>query len=288
LGKTKKNKPPRANRYKKAGTRHRGSNDRGLIRRLALFMKLGGLMAVVLTLSAVFMLAYAAVTRSDYFKIESVVVEGHSRLSRMSVIAQAGLEPGQNLLAVNLHLVHKRLLSHDWIADAQVSREIPDTLSIHIREHQPLAIVDMGRCFLLNKRGHIFKELGDEDIPDLPVIKGIGLDDLSSGKNDLSPAMQAVMQGLALGRSHPSIFGGDRIGCLQYDYELGVTLISRKHQRAYQFGFAPFEAKFNRLARLVPRLSENNRWRQYRAVDVNNPDRIVVQLGSTPITTGDI
>lgn len=293
LGKAKKHKP-RQNRYKKTKTPQRKSGP-GLMRRLAVVLKLGGLMAVLLALSAVFMLAYAAVTQSDYFRTESIVVEGLSRLSRQTVIARAGLEPGDNLLAINLHLVRKRLLSHPWIADAQVSREIPETLSIYIKEHKPLAVVDMGRRFLLNTRGRIFKELGDEEILRLPVIKGIHYSDISLGEDDLSPVMQSIMQVLDLVRSPESVFGPTQVGCLEYDHELGITLISREHgrehgrehQRAYRLGFEPFKTKFSRLAELVPRLNKEKQWRRYKAVDVNNPDRIVVQLGSTRTPKGD-
>lgn len=285
LGKAKKHKT-RQNRYKKAKAPQRKSGP-GLIHRLAVVLKLGGLMAVLLALSAVFMLAYAAVTQSDYFRTETIVVEGLSRLSRQTVIARAGLEPGDNLLAINLHLVRKRLLSHPWIAQAQVSREIPETLSISIKEHQPLAVVDMGRRFLLNTQGRIFKELGDEEFSRLPVIKGIHYTDISLGEDDLSPVMQSVMQVLDLVGSPESVFGATRIGCLEYDHELGITLISREHRRAYRLGFEPFKTKFSRLAELVPRLNKDRQWRRYKAVDVNNPDRIVVQLGSTRNPKGD-
>lgn len=277
LGKAKTPKR-RPNRYKKAQVPK--AKGPGVMRRLALVLKLSGLMALLLALSAVFMLAYAAVTRSDYFRTESVIVHGLSRLSRQAVVLRAGIKPGDNLLAINLHLVRKRLLSHPWVAAVQVSREIPGTLSIDIREHEPLAVVDMGRRFLLNSRGRIFKELGDDDLRRLPVIKGIRLTDISLGEDDLSPVMQTVMQALNQGLSPQSALGPGRIDRLEYDHQLGVTIIDREHGQAYHLGFAPFDAKFSRLAELMSRLNRNKPWRHYKTVDLNNPDRIVVQLPS--------
>lgn len=276
LGKSKTPKQ-RKNRFKKKPAK-RGS---GGFHRLVLALKLSGLMIVLLAVSALFIMGYAAVTQSDFFRAQSFEVDGISRLSRETVMIQAGLSPGVNLLAVNLHLVRKRLLGHPWIASARVTREIPETIGIHIEEHESLAIVDLGRRFLVNSQGRIFKELTRQDPQELPVIKGIRYTDISLGDDPLSPAMRTVIKLLTLSRSSKSAFTYGQIARLDYDHELGITLITRGHPCAYRLGFAPFETKYRRLVQLMPHLKRTKKWRQYQTVDLNNPDRIVVQLGST-------
>lgn len=276
LGKAKKTKG-RKNRYKKK-TAAKGP---GLMHRLGLALKWSGLVLVLLMVSGLFIFVYSAVTQSDYFRTRAIIVKGLSRLTQEMVLVQAGLTPGENLLAVNLHLVRKRLLGHPWIAAAQVSREIPETIGIQIEEHVPLAVVDMGRRFLLNTHGRIFKELGDEDVTRLPVISGIRYTDISLGEDALSPSLTSVLEVLALSRSKGAALAYPRIEQVIYDAELGVTLVSRKGHRSYALGWAPFESKYRRLEQLLPRLNRNRDWRDYRAVDLNNPDRIVVQLGKT-------
>jgi cell division protein FtsQ len=281
LGRSKTPKR-RKNRYKKPPAQ---SGPR-LMHRLLLAVKLGGLLTLLLVVSALFVLGYAAVTRSDFFRTRSIVVDGLSRLTRETVLLQAGLSPGDNLLAINLHLVRKRLLGHPWIAGAQVTREIPETIGIHIQEQHPLAIVDMGRRFLINAQGRIFKELGSGDPQRLPVIRGIRYTDISLGEDALSKAMQAVVEVLNRTRNAKGTFAYDQLEALDYDPELGVALVSRDSSRVCRLGFAPFEAKFSRLAQLVPRLNHTAQWRDYQAVDVNNPDRIVVQLNSNRTSRG--
>ena len=275
LGRSKTSKT-RKNRYTKKKTQPSGSGR--LFARLLLAFKLGGLMVAILTLSALFMVVYAAVTQSDYFQTQAIRVTGNARLSAEMVIRQANLAPGDNLLAVNLHLVRKRLLAHAWIAAARVSREIPETIVIDIREHTPLAVVDLGRRFLINTDGRIFKELESDDPQNLPVVTGITYTDISLGDDALTPAMQAVVAVLGISQKPHVALPYDGVEGLAYDAELGVTLIGDK--RSYRLGFGDFEAKYQRLDRLVDQLKTNTQWQNYKIVDVNDPDRIVVRLGS--------
>ena len=272
----KKHKP-RRNRFKKNTQKQR----RRWLQRLLLGLKLGALMVMLLAVSALFMVGYAAVIQSDYFRTESIEIGGHSRLTAADVMKQAGLRAGENLLAVNLHLVRKRLLAHPWIAAARVSREIPTTLRIHIKEHTPLAVVDLGRRFLINTQGRIFKEYGAEDPQGLPLVTGIGYTDISLGDDELSPALAAVMHVLAVSRSQSDVLSSKAIERLHYDPALGITLTVRG-QRLIRLGADRFETKYRRLEQLWPHLKNNSQWRDFKVVDLNDPDRIVVRLAATP------
>ena len=74
-------KPARKNRYKKSvkQRQHRW------VGHLATGLKLLSLIAVLLAASALFMVGYAAVTQSDYFRAQAIAVEGFSRLSRDTI-----------------------------------------------------------------------------------------------------------------------------------------------------------------------------------------------------------
>ena len=103
------------------------------------------LMAAVVAFAAVtgfFILIHEIVTQCDYFAAEKVTIEGTQRLTHEQVARQARVRTGDNILSVNLSLARKRLLAHPWIADAEVSREIPSRLIIRVKEHTVLAVVD--------------------------------------------------------------------------------------------------------------------------------------------------
>lgn len=244
-------------------------------------VKLIGIAVGLMAISAVFMYGYAAVTRSEYFRAERIQISGNQRVSNETILSQAGVDIGNNLLALNLRLVRKQLLAHPWIADARVSREIPETITIQVAEHEPLAQVDLGRRFLINAEGRIFKEVQEEALEGLPVIKGVTYSDISLGEDELSPAMASVVDLLAICRSKSSVIHYDRIASLFLDKEMGITLSLKDGQQQIKLGFDGFETKLKRFERLRPILEGNRKWSAFHVVDLNNPDRIVVRLGAS-------
>ena len=266
--------------------KNRRKKDVGQLRRrwlvrLLTTLKLIGIVAGLIVASAAFMYGYAAVTRSDYFRAEKIRISGNQRVSNEIILSQAGIDIGDNLLALNLSLVRKRLLAHPWIADARVGREIPETISIQVSEHEPLAQIDLGRRFLINTKGRIFKEVQEDDPKGLPLVEGIEYGDISLGEDDLSPEMASVIDVLSICRTQASAIPYDEIEGLTLDKEMGITLALRKDQRTIKLGFDGFETKIERFKRLQPLLEGNGKYRAFQVVDLINPDRIVVRLGAS-------
>ncbi len=270
-------KPTRKNRLKKNIRQRR----RRWIGRLATGLKLVMLMVVLIAVSALFMAGYAAVTQSDYFCTQSIQIQGHSRLTRYDILSQAQIQPGDNLLAVNLRQVRKRLLAHPWIGTARVAREIPGTIYIYVTEHTPLAVVDLGRKFMVNTHGRIFKEFAKDDPQDIPLVTGIVYADISLGNDDLGKAMAAVVQVLKISRSKHKAIPYKDIRGVHLDPEMGITLSVWPDQRKIKLGYSQFKAKHGRLRQLLPHLKQHKMWRGFNTIDVNNPDRVVVQLDSS-------
>jgi cell division protein FtsQ len=276
-----KKKQIRKNRFKK----DQGKARQKIVGRLMVGLKLIALIAVLMGFSALFMVGYAAVTHTDYFRIEAIKVSGLSRLTEAAILTQAKIRTGDNLLAVNLGLVRKRLLVHPWIATARVAREIPGTICIEITEHKALAVLDLGRKFLINTNGRVFKECSPGDPQNLPLVSGITYADMSLGDDALSPAMTAVVQVLQTSQAQNSAIPYAQIQEVTMDPGMGVALTAWQDQRRIKLGFAPFESKYQRIKQLLPYLRHSSTWQGFDAIDANNPDRIVVQLGS-PLQKG--
>ena len=210
-----KKRQARKNRFKKDPRKTR----KKIVGRLVVGFKLVALIAVIMGFSALFMVGYAAVTRADYFRTEIIKVHGLSRLTESEILTQAKVSRGDNLLAVNLGLVRKRLLAHPWIATARVAREIPGTIYIEVTEHQALAVLDLGRKFLINTSGRVFKEHSPDDPQGLPLVSGLEYSDISLGEDDLSPALSAVVQVLQLSLAETSAIPYSQIRQVKVDPE---------------------------------------------------------------------
>jgi cell division protein FtsQ len=264
-------KKVRRNRFRKNDRRSWG-------RHLMLALKLGGLMSVLLAFSALFMMGYAAVTQSEYFRTQAIEVSGNVRLAREEILIQAQLRPGDNLLAVNLQHTRKRLLAHPWISAARVTREIPEKLRIEIQEHEALAVIDLGRRFVLNRQGRIFKEFEIEERLSLPLVSGIDYTDIALGDDNLSPALTALLAFLRVSHTNTDSLPFKAIERVVFDAEVGITAIERTTKREVRLGLSQYAVKYARLDQLYRHLDQSGQWDAVRAVDLNHPDRVVVRL----------
>jgi cell division protein FtsQ len=271
-----KKKQIRKNRFKKDPRKRRQK----ILGRLVVSLKLVAVVALVMGVSALFMAGYAAVTRTDYFRTDAIKVQGLTRLSKSAVLAQAKIHRGDNLMAINLSLVRKRLLAHPWIAAAYVAREIPGTIRIAITEHQAMAVLDLGRKFLIDTNGRVFKEYGTDDPPDLPMVTGLAYSDIRLGNEALSPLMAAVVEALQISRSGKNSVSYAQIRSVHADPQMGISLRVWDNRRLIKLGFTDFGSKYRRIGRLLPYLKHSTQWRKFEGIDANYPDRIVVQIGS--------
>ena len=241
----------------------------------------------VAAVTTFFILIHDLLTQSDYFKISRMTIDGAQRLSEKEIIQQAQVDKGVNILAVNLSLVRKRLIAHPWIAEAGVSREIPSGLSIWIKEHSPLAVVDVGKKFLINHSGKIFKTWDTSDPADLPVVKGLNVLDLPPVSGQTHPSeediarehtapFEAVMKVLRLGRKQGSILPNRSISQIWVDRQIGLTLHAFDRIKTINLGYDDYDGKYNMLAKLFSYLKHQQSVSDFDYIDLNNLNRVVV------------
>ena len=249
-------------------------------------------------LSIIFIFCHDVVTQCDAFDTKTVAVTGNRRLNREEICERAGIFPGSNILAVNSVAARKRLLAEPWIADAQIRRQIPDGIHVVIREHRALAVIDLGRKFLLSDAGTIFKEVAPREAYNLPMVEGLRYADIElqpSAAGADTPAPQttrqsngdqkpvspfaAVVAVLRLGTPTDSVIPNRHLSRIVVDSETGITLQTRKGPKTVILGFRDYARKYSVLRRLLAYLEQHrpDGWRELETVDLNNLDRIVVE-----------
>jgi cell division protein FtsQ len=135
--------------------------------------------AIIGVLGAGGMLAYRFVTTSERFAIAAIEIEGASQLSADAVRAQLPVKIGENIFTTDLGDVTKALRTDPWILSASAHRELPDTLVVEIREHRAAAVVQLGAdLYLADESGHPFKRADASEVLQLPIVTGIGRDDM--------------------------------------------------------------------------------------------------------------
>ena len=277
------NKKSRKNQRKSKKTKR----EFKFLGRILLGFKLMALVAAVAAISVFFILVHDILTQCDYFKISRLTIEGAQRLSKKEIARQARIGAGVNILAVNLSLVRKRLLAHPWIAEAGVSREIPSGLSIRIKEHTPLAVVDVGQKFLINQSGEIFKAWDASDPVELPVVNGLNVLDLPPVYGQIDPSeseyprgrtapFEAVMKVLGLGRQQGSILPNRAIRQIRVDRQIGLTLYAFDRIKTINLGYDDYDGKYHMLGKLFSYLKRQRSGPDFDRIDLNNLNRVVV------------
>jgi len=242
------------------------------------FFKIISGLSLVVVMSFAFVFGYDLFTQSGYFEAAYLNVQGCQKLDEKAVITQAKLSRGRNIFSVNLTTTRKRLLAHPWIADAEVSRDIPSGISVRIREHKPLAIIDMNRKFLLNKQGELFKEWEITDPVNLPVVDGLAFSDLNVDTRPYSQSFNAVMTVLRLGQHDSSILTNKEIRKIEVDKDIGLTIYANNSLGALKLGYDDYPSKYKRLQEVLFYLKKNRNTPVLNSIDLNNPNRIVVNL----------
>jgi len=114
-----------------------------IVRYLKVSLKILAAAAAGAAFSLLFVFVFDFLTQSGYFRAEEITVKGRNRLSEPEVLEQAQIGSGMNILSINLAKAGKLLMSHPWIADAEVRRELPSGIHIRITEHKPAAVLDI-------------------------------------------------------------------------------------------------------------------------------------------------
>ncbi|MGM0452140.1 MAG: cell division protein FtsQ/DivIB [Thermodesulfobacteriota bacterium] len=267
---TKRN---RKNRYQNPNT-EASQNRRRPIALIAQAMT-GG--AVIIGMSLLFVFSHDWVTQCDYFRAEKVTVEGTDRLDPVAIQKVAHIWEGVNILSVNLTSVRKRLISEPWIADADIRRDLPSAITIRIDEHQPLAIIDLGRMFLINTEGAIFKETEKERFPALPVIKGVNYPEWKGRDQQHAKAFSSVMAVLRLGSRPGSPLPNQEIEKIIVDEQMGLTLTTEDRLAVITLGYGDYKKKYRRFEKICAHMKPSADDRQFYEMDLKNPDRVVAR-----------
>ena len=276
---------------------------------LLVFRIIIGLGAIAAT-SGLFVFMHDVVTQCDYFRTQTITIEGCERLSQKQIADQAQVRKDMNILAINLTMVRKKLLAHPWIAEAEVNREIPARLTIRIKEHAPLAIVDLGHKFLINESGKIFKEWTSGDPDHLPMVTGLQMADIATfdrqdaretfhptnpllvedqakdAQYHFSP-LDAVMHVLRLGQDSKSVLPNRLIKQIRVDREIGLTLHAGIQVGIIKLGYHQYPHKYSMLQHIMMVLKKRQTLPVFDRIDLNNLNRIVISPRRSKAPSGD-
>lgn len=208
--------------------------------------------------------ALAGLTAKAGFEVKRVELKGVRNMDRLTVYAIAFDQHSMAMPSVDLDHVRAQLLRYGWIADARVSRRLPDTLVVDIVERTPAAVWQyQGRLKLIDGSGVVLEDVSADAMPDLPLLIG---PDANAHAAELAALVEKTP---AL---KPVIAGATWIGERRWDlrFQSGETL-------ALPEGQAEAERALTRFARLDA--AQRLLGRGFVRFDMRDPRRFVARVG---------
>jgi hypothetical protein len=132
---------------------------------------------------------------------------------------------------------------------------------LNINFHNPILRVDLGKVRFINEKGHVFGEVTTGLAENLPILKGLTLEDKIQIKSDqtynLDPFNEKVMQEALLLASDSLSYN---INCdeIIFDPYRGFQVKLKAKRISIELGRAPFSKKLSRLQKILQDLNEKN------------------------------
>ena len=218
--------------------------------------------------------AYRAVCSTTFFRLREIEVSSAKRLTREEILALVGVETGQDMARMNLKRMGEQLIQNPWVETVRIHRYFPDRLSITISEREPLAIVNMGFIYYLDRKGTVFKVLNQGDKLDYPVVTGFSEEEMSSNPTGTKDALKTTCELLRILQEKGAFILAD-VSEIHYDKGYGFTLFTAAGALPVKVGSGDFAAKVDRFARIYQELMAQRSTLQYIDLDYN--DKIVVK-----------
>lgn len=165
-----------------------------------------------------------AVSRSSWFHVRRIEVSGAGHLSRAEVLEIAGISKTSNAVWLDEASAERRLLSHAWVAEADVEVVLPVTVRVAVVERTPIASASDGsREVLLSGDGSSLA-VGGTAGPRPGAPHGLPLIELLAARSVDGTPPNPVAAARALGAMSPELRDDVKNVTVQLDGTLVLTM----------------------------------------------------------------
>lgn len=192
---------------------------------------------------------------NEAFSVQQVEIYTDGGVSPEQIKAWAGVQSGNNLLALDLNRVKRDLELVPVVSGAAVERVLPHTLRIKISERDPTAAISFGEnslVYYVDEDGYVVGaretqlHFSKEGIANLhfPILTGVPLNQVRPGKRIETPQVHAALELIsAFDRSPMGRFVD--LARINVDKDDSLRVVTSQGSEI-TFGCAKFEAQLNR------------------------------------------
>ncbi len=212
---------------------------------------------------------------SDLFRIDQVEIVGNTRLSKDQAIALSDIEYGVNTFHLDLNMIGSKIEENPWVEQASVQRIFPRKVLITVAEREPVAIINLGYLYYLDRQGEIFKVLDSRDSLDYPIITGFDYEKAQAHDPDYVKKLQTIVSLIDELKLH-TVVNLDQVSEIHQNQEGGLTLFTLNGGVEVRLGWDNFANKISRLERIYSKLKPKFNMLDY--IDLNVDEKVIVRI----------
>jgi len=201
--------------------------------------------------------AYRSLACSPAFYAANIVVDGCGRLDKNAVLGLGGIDIHKNLLALDPDEVERKIKHHAWVEQAEVKRELPDRLTIVVKERKPVALINLTDGLnYLDGNGVAFAKVSAKDDFDYPIISGLE----KKEKDGLakSTALAEALLFIRYASLGDSVLPKQNISEVHLDRDENLIVFLVNRPFPLYLGKGMIRTKYQRLARVLHKLYNKN------------------------------
>ena len=112
-------------------------------------------------------------TGSERYRVEHIEVTGTNRTSEDRIIEYSRIRRENPIFSIGLRESAERIMEHPRVRDAAVAVTLPNRVSIHVVEREPVALVVFNKVYELDAERVILGEYKKGLSPKGPIISGV-------------------------------------------------------------------------------------------------------------------
>lgn len=196
-------------------------------------------------------------------ELKYIYLAGRNHANLEEVTAAIGLQAGDPILGVSVDDIKERLKQIDWVRDAVVERQLPDTLHVQVIERQPVAVWQCkGELKLVDQMGVVIQQ-ADGSRPEYGNLLLVVGEDAPEHTVELMRMLSAEPELFV--QLSAAVRVGNRRWDIKFRNGIEAKLPANNPERAWAM-LAEMERQQNLLARNI------------RVVDLRLEDRMFIDL----------
>ncbi len=128
---------------------------------------------VLMLIAIAICLVFGANAWKSSLRIKQIKIDGNRIVGENEIIQLTQIQMNTLLYKIDLTAIQRNVMSHHYIKDAVVERNLPNSIHIQIVERVPIAIVNRPETMYLDENGMVLPRSISHRLFDMPMISGI-------------------------------------------------------------------------------------------------------------------